>query len=35
MWDRWQKGDSLHDIKQFFDELSGSIFRSYVFIKIT
>mgnify|MGYP001812734577 FL=1 len=25
MWDRWQKGDSLHEIARLFDRLHGSI----------
>jgi hypothetical protein len=25
MWDRWQKGDSLHSIARLFDRSHGSI----------
>jgi len=25
MWDRWQKGDSLHEIARLFDRHHGSI----------
>ena len=27
MWDRWQKGDSLEKIAQFFDRGHGSVAR--------
>jgi hypothetical protein len=28
MWDRWQKGDSLHDIARLFDRGHSSIQRN-------